>query len=159
MGSDWHTDPSVTEYTCYVDGGCSNNGKVGAAAYGSFMVYRNDKDLIHEDCLFSICGLTRAGRATNNMAESISINRALTFFLHSTLAEDPKNKLVIKSDSELIINQINGYCKTRKQNLKQIASDRQKIFDKIEKKAGRSIGDIFVFRKVGRAQIEAVLGH
>ena len=81
MGQNWHTDPNITEYTCYVDGGCSNNGKAhGAAAYGSFKVYRQDKDLIHEDCMFSLCSLTKVGRATNNMAEGLSINKALTSF-------------------------------------------------------------------------------
>lgn len=157
----WHTDPNITEYTCYVDGGCTNNGKCNASAYGSYKIFKNDnkEDLVHEDCLFGLGGLGRVGRATNNMAEGVSINKLLTYLLSSDLVSEEDIKIVINSDSELLINQIKGIYKTKKANMKQIAKDRQQILEKIKKCTGKDPWRLFSFNKISRNRIVAVLGH
>jgi ribonuclease HI len=152
-----YTDETITEYVAYTDGGCVNNGKQDARAYGSYKVYRNDKTQVAHEDRFHL--QIKGGRSTNNMAEAMAINRALMFFLRSGLLEDESNIAVIRSDSELTINQIKGICQTKHPNLKKIAKERAHILKRIETKTGRDPWGCILFSKIARARIVEVLGH
>jgi len=157
-----YMDPECTEFVCYVDGGCMNNGRPNARAYGSFKIFKNDKELVHQDMLFSLVApstKTKPGRATNNMAEAMAINKLLTYLATSTIFKNSRNTVIIRSDSELTIKQIKGIYKIKDIQLLNIAKDRSHILNRIEKKFGVNPWERIVFSKIARNRIVEVLGH
>jgi ribonuclease HI len=153
----YYTDPTISEYIAYTDGGCLNNGKRDARAYGSFKVFKNDRIPIAHKDRFHL--QIKGGRSTNNMAEAMAINQVLLYFLNSGILEDHNNIAIIRSDSELTINQIKGIYQTKHPNLKNIARERAHILKRIEKKTGRNPWECIIFSKISRARIVDILGH
>jgi len=87
--------------TIYTDGGSRGNpGKATCA----FLVVRNNKVLLEHSKFL--------GKATNNEAEYNAIIEALT--------KIKAKEIHLFSDSELVINQINGKYKINKEHLKKL---------------------------------------
>jgi ribonuclease HI len=150
------TDTSITEYICYVDGGCYRNGAVDAAAYGSFKVFKNDKELVKEDTRFP---LVAKFRQTCNTAESMSVNKLLGWILGSGILKNPKNVAIIRSDSELTIRQIKGVYTIKEKRLLHIHKKRLHILNKIKEDTGRNPWKCIRYSKIARQRIVDVLGH
>lgn len=156
-------DSRTVEYTCYVDGGCLNNGRHNAVGYGSFKLYKGDK-LIHEDAKFRVLlpGSTSNPMPkgmTNNVAESMSINRVLQYLCSSKLLKDAAVKVTINSDSELTIRQILGIYRIKDKKLLHVSKERAHILDRIQRQTGRNPWDCIVYNKVPRELIVKELGH
>jgi len=159
--AEYHTDKTITEYICYVDGGCQGNGGSNPKAYGSYMIFKGKTKIAGESrfSLVSASSKLHPGRPTNNMAESLSINKALSHINYLNILSDINNIVTIRSDSELTIYQIKGIYKIKDPQLLQISKDRNHILNEIHKKTGRNPWECVRFTKVARARIVEVLGH
>jgi ribonuclease HI len=112
---------------CYVDGACSNNGKVDAVAEGSYAIYVAEGDMTHE--MLSKMTPTKFEhrtrfalnnvRPTNNVAEAMAVLSLLTE-LKRLKAFDEGARVVIYCDSELTVNQLAGLYKIKNKTLKDI---------------------------------------
>ena len=83
--------------TIYVDGACSGNPgpmRIAVMVLGSFSMVED------------------IGHGTNNQAEYYALNYALN--LARTYPED----VIIKSDSKLVVEQVNGHSKVKSQSIK-----------------------------------------
>lgn len=150
------TDPTITEYVCYVDGGCYRNGAVDASAYGSFKVFKNDKEEVHQDLKFP---LVSSFRQTCNTAESQSVNQVLIWLDTSKILCNPKNVAIIRSDSELTIRQIKGIYQIKEKRLLNIHKKRLHILKRIKQHTGRNPWECIRYSKIARQRIVDVLGH
>jgi len=104
--------------TIYTDGGSLNNP--GQAAY-AFLVYA-DKKLIHKQN--EVIGI-----ASNNVAEYTALIRALEYISAQVKSEKLKVKsLQIYSDSQLMVNQVNGIYKVKNKDIKPLHS-KVKLLD------------------------------
>jgi ribonuclease HI len=162
-GASTSTSTQNEKYTCYVDGGCLNNGRHNAVGYGSYKLYKKDK-IVHEDLRFRVLlpGSTAVPMLkgmTNNVAEAMSINRVLLYLSRSNLLKNPKAQVTINSDSELSINQILGIYKIKDRKLLHVAKERHHILEKIRKYSGRNPWECIFFNKVPREHIVKELGH
>lgn len=97
----------TVEIVC--DGGCKSNGQLGARAYGSFAVYVNGEKVRHFSNVYD------DGPQTNNTAEYKAFIDAL-FYMQSN---EKRRKLpfTIKTDSELVYNQLKLEYKVKTQHL------------------------------------------
>jgi ribonuclease HI len=110
------TDMSNPLVNVHIDGAARGNPGPAAFAY----VMRQDGQLLAEDagCL---------GKLTNNVAEYTALVRAL-----QRAAELGARRLLIHSDSELLVKQMNGQYKVKNPDLQvlfQEAKDLQRQFD------------------------------
>jgi Ribonuclease HI len=96
--------------TCYTDG--ASRGNPGPAAY-AYLILSGDK-IIEETSEY-------IGVTTNNVAEYQGVIAALT-----TAAKHTGRTVVLYSDSELVIKQINGQYRVRKEHLTGL---HQKVID------------------------------
>ena len=128
----------MNEFIAYVDGGFRKHIDIGA--YGSFVVYFEDKEVNR--------ATFRLDSLTSNQAEYDSL-LFLIDFLRYIFMSKKEVSVTIYSDSELMINQINGkdrcYNKPLKAKLKRI---RKFIKDKN-----------ITFIWVKRDKIVEILGH
>jgi ribonuclease HI len=89
--------------TIHTDG--ASRGNPGDAAY-AYVISRDDETLIEEaDCL---------GQMTNNQAEYTALVRAL----EHALELGPHHRLLIYSDSELMVKQMNGEYRVKNEELR-----------------------------------------
>ncbi|BAI80943.1 ribonuclease HI [Deferribacter desulfuricans SSM1] len=93
----------------FTDGACSGNP--GPAGIG-FVIYDEDDNVIKECSEY-------LGEATNNIAEYTALIKAL-----ESIKDKKHYKLIIYSDSELLVKQIKGVYKVKNKNLK-------KLYDKV----------------------------
>lgn len=93
----------------FTDGACSGNP--GPAGIG-FVIYDEADNVIKEYSEY-------LGEATNNIAEYTALIKAL-----ESIKDKKSYKLVIYSDSELLVKQIKGVYKVKNKNLK-------KLYDKV----------------------------
>jgi len=101
--------------TAYVDGSCFGNP--GEAGYG-FVLLDKDDSVIEEQGVY-------IGKATNNIAEY----RALLGCLEA-LEKFKPSEITIYSDSQLIVNQVNGTYSVKKEHLKELYN---RVVQKINK--------------------------
>ncbi|HTU91534.1 MAG TPA: ribonuclease HI family protein [Gemmataceae bacterium] len=95
--------PETTVLTIHTDG--ASRGNPGDAAY-AYVISRDDQPPIEEaDCL---------GQMTNNQAEYIALVRAL----EHALELGPHHRLIIHSDSELMVKQMNGEYRVKNEELR-----------------------------------------
>ena len=86
----------------YVDGGCQGNpGPMRIAVVSPTTGFKVIKDI---------------GSGTNNRAEYLSLVYALIYIKHA----HPKEQVIIKSDSQLVVNQINGRYKVKSASVKPL---------------------------------------
>lgn len=117
----------MKQIIAYSDGGSRNNP--GNAAYG-YVIYDSNRNILYEKSEY-------IGIATNNIAEYTGIYECIK------KAIDIKfDKLILRSDSQLIINQINGIYKIKDIEL-------SKIFIKIK---NITFGTNLIFEYVPREQ-------
>lgn len=127
----------MTAKEYFVDGGCSGNpGPMRIA------ILTTDKDLYmpqHTDPPYEgTYGDNKivmdTGEGTNNQAEYIALYAAL-YYAHS----DKANEFVIKSDSKLVVEQVNGNWKVKDQKLKELYDEVQKLLANIRSEKKVSI--------------------
>jgi ribonuclease HI len=109
---------SDTTWTIYTDGGA--RGNPGPAAY-AYVIKRPDEADIEEKCFL--------GRTTNNIAEYTGLVKALE---HAK--ELGGRKLMIYSDSELMVKQMSGQYRVKNEGLQplyQQAVQLRKQFDSV----------------------------
>jgi ribonuclease HI len=103
-------DPVVL--TVHTDG--ASRGNPGAAAY-AFVIAGPDGTMIEEaDCL---------GRMTNNQAEYTALVRAL----ERALALGPEHRLLVHSDSELMVKQMNGDYRVKNEELRGLYEEAAEL--------------------------------
>lgn len=119
----------------HVDGGCSGNGSGHSAMYYSFAVAGQVID--------SRVGV---GPGTNNQAEYIALIRAARY----VVAGHPV-KVVFKSDSALLVNQVAGRWKINNAELARLRGEFLNIM--------RESSAEWKVLKVDRQEIVAILGH
>ncbi len=110
----------------YIDG--ASRGNPGEAGIG--IVIKTHKG----DTLFSAAGY--AGKTTNNQAEYNALIAALTKLKKdpSLIARDNSSKsteIVIYSDSELVVKQLNGQYKVKEPELKKLNNRVQELIHSI----------------------------
>jgi ribonuclease HI len=89
--------------TIHTDG--ASRGNPGDAAY-AYVISRDDETLVEEaDCL---------GQMTNNQAEYTALVRAL----QHALELEPHHRLIVHSDSELMVKQMNGEYRVKNEELR-----------------------------------------
>ncbi len=136
----------------YTDGGSLNNP--GQAGIG-FVVFNNDN---HEEIYRHS---EAVGIATNNQAEYQAVIKALNYVKNLITTNKNINitKIVLKSDSQLLVNQLNGLFKVKNPGIREyvfkirtieqeidkpivyinIPREQNKIADSLVKKATRSL--------------------
>lgn len=90
----------------YFDGLCQPVNPGGIACY-AFVVKSNGK-IIHSD--YGVAGEPFSKDSTNNVAEYTALAKALEWLVASNLVSD---KVVINSDSQLVVNQLEGNYKVK----------------------------------------------
>lgn len=157
----------MTHYVCYCDGGCYNNGAVGAKAYGSFAVFRANMPIEHEALVnyhiesnmpYYIEKMTSCEKAeyigfTNNVAEATAMLNLVNYLLkHNILTKE--NKVVIHSDSEIIIRQVLGIYKVKDRKLLPIIQTISRKLQSIP-----DINNILKIEHVSGKDMKIILGH
>ncbi|MEP0824383.1 MAG: ribonuclease HI family protein [Nitrososphaera sp.] len=90
----------------YFDGLCQPVNPGGIACY-SFVVKKDGKT-IHSD--YGIAGEPFSPESTNNVAEYTALANALEWLVANDFTSE---KILIKSDSQLVVNQMNGTYKIK----------------------------------------------
>jgi ribonuclease HI len=110
----------------YFDGLCQPVNPGGIACY-AFVVKRDGKT-IHSD--YGVAGEPFSPDSTNNVAEYTALTRALEWLAASSLVSD---KVVINSDSQLVVNQLEGNYKVKGKRIiplyKQVLLLKRKFSD------------------------------
>jgi len=123
----------------YVDGGCNNRTKKGA--YGSFAVFGKD-ELIRSETF-------NLPATTSNQAEYMSMIELLKYLTYNRRMKN--KKVVVYSDSRLVVNQIANGWRTREPTLKKLNRRAKGLYKGLK----QNVELVWV----GRENIEAVLGH
>jgi ribonuclease HI len=98
--------------TIHTDG--ASRGNPGDAAY-AYVIARDDETLIEEaGCL---------GEMTNNQAEYTALVKAL----EHALELGPENRVLVHSDSELMVNQMNGVYKVKNPDLRPLYEEARNL--------------------------------
>jgi len=97
----------------YIDGSCKGNpGPMRIAVTVPATSFSIVKDV---------------GNGTNNRAEYMALLYALIYVKHL----QPKEKVVIKSDSSLVVNQINGHYKVKSNSVKQLYQKATRLLQQL----------------------------
>ena len=96
----------------YVDGLCEPVNPGGTATYG--YTVRNETDVVRR---FGVVG--HGPRMSNNVAEYAALCEALNFLVSKKLITIPTE---VRSDSRLLVNQMNGHWKVSKRPLRKEVS-------------------------------------
>lgn len=103
--------------TIYFDGLCQPVNPGGVATYG-YVVYHNNKLIKKEH------GVVGEGKGmTNNVAEYTALKKALEWVNSQKI----RDKLLIKGDSLLVINQLKGKWKVKSQTSKRFVPQIKKL--------------------------------
>jgi len=100
--------------TAYIDGSCLGNP--GEAGYGFILLDKNDS-VIEEQGVY-------IGKATNNIAEYMALIGCI-----EAVEKYQPSELTIFSDSQLLVNQINGKYAIKKDHLRELYN---RVVQKIE---------------------------
>jgi len=96
----------LTTITVYVDGLCEPVNPGGTATYGHIVRNESTTEVVRK---FGVVG--RGSKMSNNVAEYAALCEALTFLVNENLNRLPTE---VRSDSRLLVNQMNGNWKIRK---------------------------------------------
>ncbi len=97
----------------------ASRGNPGPAAYAYVISRQNEEDIEEAGCL---------GRTTNNQAEYTALVRAL----EHALRLGPQHRLVIHSDSELMVKQMRGEYRVKDPGLKEFYDRASALRDRFE---------------------------
>jgi ribonuclease HI len=92
----------------FTDGGSRGNPGPGASA---FIAYKNKDEVFKQSYFFKT--------TTNNIAEYFAVLMAV-LWVSKNMDVAGRNGVVLKIDSELIVNQLKGVYKIKNENLKKI---------------------------------------
>jgi ribonuclease HI len=106
----------------YFDGLCEPNPG-GVATYG-FVIKRDGKK-VHEG--HGLAGTPRTPQATNNVAEYTGLIRALEWIL----GQKPKEPVVVRGDSDLIVKQVKGLYKVKSGLLAPLHAEARELIEKL----------------------------
>jgi ribonuclease HI len=110
--------PQPVVWQLFIDGAARNNpGPAGAGIY----IVKNGSE-VYKQGLF-------LGSKTNNQAEYLAL---LLGLLYVRTCMQPHDKLLIKSDSELLVRQLNGIYAIKNPELKRIAATIKELLSMIE---------------------------
>jgi ribonuclease HI len=90
----------------YFDGLCQPINPGGIACY-AFLVKSKGKIIYSE---YGLAGEPFSNESTNNVAEYVALVRALEWLIQNNLHSE---RIEIRSDSQLVVNQLIGYYKVR----------------------------------------------
>ena len=122
---------------CWVDGGAKPNP---GSLYGSFKVFKNNKQTAHEHLMF-------VDKGSNNQAEYL----ALISLLDYLIGLDTDEQIVIIMDSRLVVKQVTNVFKTRNKRLTELKN----IVDNRLIQLDSSIE----FKHIPGKQMKIMLGH
>jgi ribonuclease HI len=105
----------------YTDG--ASRGNPGPSAIGIFIKDASGKEIVRKG--------EYLGQTTNNVAEYTAVIRALKYLLNKKLYKTTDIEVIINTDSELLINQLNGNYRIRSQNLIPLAIEIRGLLKKI----------------------------
>lgn len=108
--------------TVFIDGLCQPVNPGGIATYG-FVVYE-DGVKIHEEAKF----VGKGEGFSNNVAEYSALLAALTWLIQHQITK----KVEVRSDSRLLVNQMNGDWKVRKGLYKKVLEKIKPLLGKFE---------------------------
>lgn len=154
-------------YVALCDGFCTNNGKVGAQAGGSYVVYEietptpPDVTIIQQtqEPLLKDLRFTFKDVTTNNVAEATSLLVLLSALIENKILA-PKNFVNILMDSELTINQVKGIYKITKPHLRAVHNRIQILITKYKADYGVRIWDSLKIRHIsGDTMKMTAIGH
>ncbi len=132
----------------YIDGGCRNNGTPDAEGYGSARIIGLDDTTYR---------FAFDNAKTNNQAEYGAL--LATLDLLKVLLEDRFAhlyiRIVIMTDSALLVNQVHGHWKTKARELQGLRDAVRSGFRQFENASNVEIR----LEKIARATIEHFLGH
>ena len=104
------------EIIIFTDGAC--RGNPGLAAFGLTAIDSKEQTVFEEACLLE--------KTTNNVAEYLGVRRALEIAVENNI-----QKLILKTDSQLIVEQLKGHYKIKAKNLKPIFQECIQLIKKI----------------------------
>jgi|SRR3989344_2808047 len=107
------------QLSVYCDGGARGNPGPAASA---FVVLDSAGQLVHEQGFF-------LGTATNNQAEYQAVLEALRWLASYQPAQDHHLIVNFYLDSQLVVNQINGFWKIKDSILRQKVSEVKKLIE------------------------------
>jgi ribonuclease HI len=117
--------------TIYFDGLCRPNNPGGVATYG-YVIYRGTEKVK------TGCGVVGSGaRMTNNVAEYSALKHAVEWVCRNAA----KDEIVIKGDSQLVINQMNGTWQVKSETSKKFVPEIQRLLQ------GRETRFVWIPRK------------
>lgn len=109
-------------YTAWIDG--ASRGNPGEAAIGGFLKSPTG-ELVFD---FS----RRIGIATNNVAEYSALEYLLTAIGNLSEAKGNVDGLVVHSDSQLMVRQLEGMYKVKNKGLISLSSKVKKLIDRLD---------------------------
>lgn len=111
----------MSEILLQADG--AYRGKDGGVASYGYLV-KKDSKTVREDY-----GMLLDDRATNNYAEYMAVIKGLRWIKDSDLVFD---KLTIRSDSQLVVKQVNGEWSVNSDNMKDLYREVRELITKFE---------------------------
>ncbi len=103
-------------WTVHIDGAA--RGNPGPAAFAFILKHGDAAPIKESGCL---------GSATNNLAEYTALVRALT-----KAAELGAKRLLIQSDSELLVKQMNGEYRVKNENLRELFQEAKQLVGRFD---------------------------
>lgn len=98
----------------HVDGGCSNPGKQGAKAYGSYLLQYKDQEPKRVGP-FELPGVKDAPRAEyNTLIQALEYLQGLVERMKAANLQTEIYVVEIRMDNEMVVEQINGQRKVQK---------------------------------------------
>ena len=142
------------KYTIYIDGGSKGNGSAGQEAYGSSKTFKGGigRSRYHG---YGKQRHYHFGNFTNNEAEYLVLLETLQNLIAAaeTGFFDNDDIVVIKSDSQLVVEQVNNRWKVKDDGLRLLHC---RVHDKLSLLSGTVIVAI---EKAPRDEVFSVLGH
>ncbi len=108
--------------TVYIDGG--SRGNPGESAIGYVILDEHGNEVFRHG--------KKIGIHTNNYAEYSSLIEAL-IYIRQNRKDDNDSEIVINSDSNLVVNQINNRYRVKSKNLLPLFHKTQKLLDVLPK--------------------------
>lgn len=115
-----------TEIILYFDGLCEPKNPGGVATYG-IIISRDGEKILAEGGLAEATPYT--DEASNNVAEYSALIRGLSWLLERGLNNE---KVVIRGDSRLVLNQLNGKFKVKALRLVELYHKSNELLSKFD---------------------------
>jgi len=167
------------KYIAFVDGGCKNNGKANAFAYGSFRVYdvtgREEEIFtgsfslpdpkkvcelhpLMESTRFQVNGFMEGtSRPTNNLAEAASMYTLLSTLQRTGIFKEAS--VDVYCDSQLIVRQLMGIYRISNKALKKIHANTKAVMLQASSQTHRSVGELVTLHHYSGDDMKLILGH